>query len=371
MVNSVCISWITISMFRMLHSKAKFFSTDNILMMGAVNALVIAMPIFLAWYFLIYPGGLIGLPLFFLITATLHAVLLVQNQAGLKANITAIAETIRGISTLIFMLLPSFIHMEVSEHFYWIVWLSAYWLSIAYMVLMRASGYYFFGRAREEVNALSYRKHLGEIARYGFPFSVWMLFSDLLAYSDRWYLAASGIDKAAAADYLALADSVFRGCGFLFVPLNTSGFPVVSRLYDTGDMTATYKLIIKIVKIEVLLLFIATSMLFLFHNQVFSLLHIKSGNPQQNLTILILLVITHGTWQICAMIQKPAELRMKTGWLAAGNALGTIIAYSLLYLIIRPENVLGILLCLIAGIMSYTLFVSYLMIRFTKNLTKG
>jgi O-antigen/teichoic acid export membrane protein len=300
----------------------------------------------------------------FLFVATFHSLLLVSYQASLKARQTAIAETIRGSCTLVLMFLPVAFRWQVSETYYWNAWMTAYLLSFGFMVYCLRGNTY-FGTERQFAWD-RYRSDLLDAIRFGWPFTLWVLFSFLLAYADRWYLARSGLSINQSADYLALADSVFRGCGFLFVPLNTAGYPVISKVFDSGDMKATYKLIIKVVKTELLLLAAVIIGLLLFHTFIFNLLGISTGTLSTNIALLALLAFTHGLWQTCSMLQKPAELKMKTGWLAVGNAFGTLIVYGLFFVIVRPQQPLGIVLCLAAGILSYVCFVGVLLFRFVR-----
>jgi len=367
MINTICLSWISLSIYRMYHQKREFFKTDNLVMMALSNALILGLPLMVTWYWLIKPGGTFLWPFTFLFIAFCYQIVLVSHQAALNAKRTTIAETIRGVSTLILMILPVVLKMDVGENYFWMVWVCAYLMAFFPLLYKTGNSLMFIGKDAKILPKAVYFNHLKEVFHFGWPFVIWMFFSFLLSFADRWYIAGANLPEGKTADYLALVDSVFRGCGFLFVPLNTSGFPVISRMYDEGNMPATYKLILKVVKTELLLLLGAIILTLLFHRLIFSFLNITTLSGTTSILLLATLMLGHGMWQICGMIQKPAELKMKTIWLALANALGSGLVYALLYLVVQPKSVLGIVLCLCSGILFYCLLVGFQLYKFGKT----
>lgn len=367
MINTICLSWISLSIFRMYHQKKSFFKADNLLLLALANALLLGIPLLVIWFWLIKPGGSFYWPLLFLLLAFGYQIILVSHQAALNAKRSAMAEAVRGISTMLLMLLPVVGHFEVDENYFWKVWLVAYLLALLPLWWKGNRSWLLFGKGKHKISGVDYFTHLKEIFRFGSPFVIWMFFSFLLSFADRWYITTTNLPDKVVADYLALADAIFRGCGFLFVPLNTSGYPVISRLYDAGDTLGTFKLILKVVKTEALLLLVAMLAALAVYKVIMNSLNIDTFSHSQMILLLISLMASHGAWQICGMLQKPAEMSMKTIWLALANAIGSGIVYALLYWLVQPQSLLGIVWCLGAGILFYAMLVSWQLYRFGKK----
>jgi O-antigen/teichoic acid export membrane protein len=366
MLNTICLSWVSLSMYRMYHLRQRFFSTDNLLALALLNAILVGWPFYLIWSYWLQPGGTMVWPLLFLVIAFMYQLMLVSNQASLNARMATMSEVIRGVATIGLMLVPVVMKWQVDELYFWRVWIAAYLISGA-ALLVNGRRQRLWWRSKHHMNWSEYQESFRAVFRFGWPFTVWMLFTFLLSFADRWYIAREGWPEKQVADYLAIADSVFRGCGFLFVPLNTSGYPLVSRQFDTGDRKGTYQLIVKIVRWELLLLAMAAVIVPASITIIMPMLNITAFNQNQTMYTLFAMVLVHGIWQVGGMLQKPAEMQMKTRWLALANALGAGLVYLLLYLFVRPSSPIAVLACLAAGISSYILLVGWQLVQFGRK----
>jgi O-antigen/teichoic acid export membrane protein len=226
----------------------------------------------------------------------------------------------------------------------------------------------FFFPARQSVYAtwVIYKPMLMQVIKYGFPLTIWMFFSFLLTYADRVYISRGAFTLDIASDYIALADAISRGCGFLFIPLNISVYPVISKIFDEGDKAGTRILIVKVLKMQALLVLATAIGLVVASPIIANLLRLSSPGWLHNAMLILALLSIYALWQSCAMIQKPMELSMKTGWLAILVLLSVLLVYLLVFVVVKPQNPFALIACLATGIITYATINVWLLVKFLK-----
>lgn len=351
MVNTFSISWLTISTFRMLHSKPQFFGAQNLILLAIISASVVGIPFFVLWYFLWKSGGSLVLPILLQGLVIVYAVLLVKEQASLNAKRASAGESIRsGIQTFL-LALPYSLNLHVSENYCWCVWLLAYGCSLLFFI-RHSDDVFNFSKYRKFIfSEKDYFKQVKEVFLFGYPYCIWILFSYLMINSDRWYLLWINHDVGDTSDYLAIADTMMRGAGFLFMPLNTSAFPLIASLYDAKDYKGITSVIRRIVRLQSMLVLASVVGLLLLHGLFFTVLNISI--TYQPLQLSVLLLSVHSIWLLGYVLQKPAEMGGKTPLLSLMLFICTLVVYLCLWVFIKPLRLQHIVACLAFGVFLY------------------
>jgi O-antigen/teichoic acid export membrane protein len=351
MINVFTISWLTISMFRMLHAKKEFYKIDNLCFLALASAFLAGIPAFALWFFLLKPAGQHLLPFIFLLLISVYGVLLVSQQAALNARSAWAGEAIRSATLLALLCIPVIAGEHVSESYCWWTWIISYSSGIFYFVIKAKGGFFLSLKGKPAILQGTYKEHLVQTLRFGLPFCIWILISYLMTNADRWYLARQAIDVGEKSDYLAMADTMMRGVGFIFMPLNTSAFPLISQLHDKGDRHGVKAIMLKILGLQTLLVIGAIIGFYLLRSQFFWLLNIE--HLTSPLLVGMILLIIHAVFQVSFILQKPVEMVAKTSLLAFLLSLCALVVYLLLWIIVRPATVTGITCCLGAGMLLY------------------
>jgi O-antigen/teichoic acid export membrane protein len=247
------------------------------------------------------------------------------------------------------------VRIKATEQYYWLSWLCSYFVAFIFLF----SSY----PARPALavdpvlgeKQVTYKMILRQMVSFGLPITVWQVISFLMLNADRWYLVKFKFDSALTSDYLALSDVMMRGSGFMFSPLVSAAYPMISRIFDKGDFREVKRLILQILKWEVVILCVALLGFFILHSILFSTLNFKTRD-YSIFMIGVVLLIVHSLWQMSAMLHKVAELNLISSLMVRGILLSCLISYTALYFIIIPKTTIQVLFCFSLGILSYFIY---------------
>jgi O-antigen/teichoic acid export membrane protein len=364
LLNNFLIGWFVQSIIRFYHSYHLFFRIRNILLIAAVNFLAISTPVFFLWRSFIGIGEPVIQPILFMFINALYTILLALYQATHQAKTVAASETIRSGIIIIGLLVPFISRDSIGASFFWILWIVSCLLPAIFLFVRRQKLYQ--SRELEEgatpTNAIhTNRTAIRNVLQFGLPLSGWMFVSFLLLNADKWYLYKCGLPPQMVANYVALSDIMMRGVGFLFSPIVTSAYPVISKMFDDGRYSEVRFVMKRVVKWELVLSAAALAGFFITHRLIFALLRINDSS-KMFLWIGLLLIMVHTLWQISAMFHKIGELRLKTAQLLLALIFATALVYISYYKLVMPVSLPGVMAVFSSGFIVYFIY-SFLLFK--------
>ncbi|HSR39793.1 MAG TPA: oligosaccharide flippase family protein [Phnomibacter sp.] len=364
LLNNFLIGWFVQSIIRFYHSYHLFFRIRNILLITAANFLVISIPVFFLWRSFIGIGEPVIQPIVFMFINALYTILLALYQATHQAKTVAASETLRSSIIIIGLLAPFLSTVSIGASYFWILWIVSCLLPALFLFVRRKKLYQ--SRELKEGTAPAIAMHnsrtaIKNVLQFGLPLSGWMFVSFLLLNSDKWYLYKCGLPPQMVANYVALSDIMMRGVGFLFSPIVTSTYPVISKMFDDGRYSEVQFVMKRVVTWELLLSTAAVAGFVISHRLIFALLRINDS-PKMFLWIGLLLIVVHTLWQISAMFHKIGELRLKTAQLLLALLLATALVYIAFYKLVVPASLPGVMAVFSSGFVVYFIY-SFLLFK--------
>jgi O-antigen/teichoic acid export membrane protein len=369
--NVVTLGWFVQGITRFYHLNAAELTRIRILNITLVTSIFISAPFFLLWVNFVNLGQRLWYPVFYLIINSVYSSFSVRTQASLNARGATIAEIIRNIIVLAILGLPFIVDVRVNENYYWIGWILSNILPSAYLFIIthklskastssdadtQVSG--------QQLSSASDTHPFWELGKkmlsFGLPLSLWLLISAPVMNADRWYLSKHNLDRTVVANYLAIADMMLRGTLFLFSPLSSAAYPVLVRMFDENNRNEVKKVILKVIKWQVLMMAGAIAGFAILHKIVFLYLKIPPASERLFFILGVLLMFFHSLWSISAMLHKVAELQMRTKLLMLGNTAAAILSSLLLYVWVKPTTLIPVVLCFGSGIVLYFLYCIFL-----------
>ncbi|HET8687911.1 MAG TPA: oligosaccharide flippase family protein, partial [Methanosarcina sp.] len=291
LLNNFLIGWFVQSIIRFYHSHHLFFRIRNIMAIAAANFLFISLPVFYLWRSFIGIDEPVLQPIVFMFINALYTIFLALYQATHQAKTVATSETIRSSIIIFGLLIPLLAKTSIEASYFWMLWIVSC-LMPAFFLFARRQRLYQSRELQEgemPTNGLpSNRQALKTVLNFGIPLSGWMFVSFLLLNADKWYLYKSGLSPQLVANFVALSDIMMRGVGFLFSPIVTSAYPVISKLFDDGKYSEVRFVMKRVVRWELLLSAAAIIGFVAFHPFVFTLLRIHDSSRMYLLIGLIL-----------------------------------------------------------------------------------
>lgn len=206
-----------------------------------------------------------------------------------------------------------------------------------------------------------------EFFRFGWPLSVWLLFSQLLVYSDRIILSLFTNSDSVGA-YVATSDLIVRGIGMATFPIIMVSHPTIMRTWNAGDrskadnINRTYFFVT--VVIASLLVVITT-----IYGQSF--IGLLTGIKPPSQTTVFFLVTGAALWQIGLIAHKPLEMRDQTKQMMWMLILSSMVTISLQFILIPLFGTAGASSSFAIGALCYVLIVNIQFKRYTAKRAYG
>jgi O-antigen/teichoic acid export membrane protein len=365
-INLLSLGWLSQSLNRFYHRILSYLTIKRLLIISVANSSLIAIPFFVCWWYFMDSSGQIIWPLVLMIVNANQTTFLVCRQASLSAKQAAISETLRSGSLLLFLLILFFADGSIPVGYYWF----SYTLSgfIAFIYLYFAELRYRRHSNSEDHSEVQIDRPLLWMLRFGLPLCVWLLISFVWLYADRWYLVRMQFPASFVSDYVALADVVVRGTGLMFSPIVASAYPLISRLYDSQQLREVNKVIKRVLMYEVLIT-VGVAVCFIISARLaMSFFSIHTLSKIQFVQYGVGLIGVHALFQMSAMMHKIAEMQLKTSYLAIGGGIAAGLIYLLLYVLVKPDTIMKVLLCFSSGFIFYMLYCTFMHRKLTASI---
>lgn len=312
-INAVSSGWIAQSILRLSAgaSNKKIFG-KYALRMASITLAILFVPAFTGIYY--FSGDFL---LAFLCVACLWAILLQFivlsiSQSYFLSSKVIVSELLRtGIYLSAAVCLLSFTSIHYLYCLLFAVFIS-YAVSLAYL-------YFHIKRVPAEVShqqeeQLSFRQQASVFFKYGAPLSVWFIFAYLLTYIDKLsvhqYLSAE-----AQGNYQAVFDMLAKTITLLASPVIMSAYPLFSKFYDEGNRNLVKELLLKILKVEFVLMLLCNLLYWFIGAPLISLL-LKVPDSDEYRFLGIIIISATFFMQMGSLIQKKYELKMQSVKLA-------------------------------------------------------
>jgi O-antigen/teichoic acid export membrane protein len=263
-------------------------------------------------------GLLFGLLLWL---ATIQLVLQSLIQASFLSRQAIYAEAIRMISWLISSTLLLWIGLP---------FLPALLAALLFSYLL-CSGYLYRKVGMKLWFPMKYqvdKKLFQQLFRYGWPLSVWFLLYYMSGYVDKLYTLRK-FGPEVQGHYSALYDFTARSLILLLAPVLTAVTPLLAETFEKGQQTTIWPLLCRIMIIEAIGLVLIIGLYMTFgYKLLFAFLRIPPVETYYYNGLLFII----GTllWQLGLLLQKPLELKQKTGLLLI-SIIGSIGVQLVLY----------------------------------------
>jgi len=270
---------------------------------GIVTALIAFVTVV---FFRHYTWMLVAFPatIFFI---NMQSITVAWMQASIKPRVVAMAEVLRSLVFLCFIIVIKPGHGYNVIMVAWIGWLASYMLSLLFMLVMLKL--YPFAQ-KEDATVADIKTLFSKFAVFGFPLSLWLAGNFVLFYADRFFLLRH-LPAAMVGHYSALFDVLHKGVGFVLSPLVTAVYPLLASLYEEQKHADVKKLSRKVLRWQGLI----TATVLLGYIIAWPLLKKILLIDEEGNTFFIsgLLVLAGAAiWQMNMVLHKPFELQHRT-----------------------------------------------------------
>ena len=258
------------------------------------------------YFFKHYTWMLVAFPVTILFI-NLQSITVAWMQSAIRPKTVAIAEVLRSLVFLCFILGLRTGHGYDVIIMAWVGWLASYTVSLLFMLVIIKK----YPTAKEENKTVADTKHIfKKFSSFGFPLSLWLAATFGLFFADRFFLLRHQ-PPALVGHYSALFDVLQKGVGFVLSPLVTAVYPLLATLYEKQGHDDITKLSQKVLKWQGLL----TAVALIGYIIAWPLLKkILSIDEKENTFFISGLLILGGAaiWQMNMVLHKPFELRHRT-----------------------------------------------------------
>jgi O-antigen/teichoic acid export membrane protein len=361
--------WIWQSIIRYFNTSInkKIFARQSILLSCITQAIFI-LPVFcLVWYI----NGDVLIATFFAITlfiTSLQFSLLAISQSVFLSKKSIYFELIRSVtylSSALILLKYSGINFMYTLFTALII---SYTLSFSY--LYRQTNIKLLVESNDESGSEDLKSLFSRFIIYGWPLSLWFVFSFLISVVDKYFMLKN-ISAQAQGNYQAMFDFLSKSITVLITPVIISLFPLLTTAYQKGENKEIRKLLKTILGFEFAGLVIAIISYWTFGaNILFSL--IKTPNTPAYKLMGVFIITGTFIWQMAIVIQKRYELEFKNNFLLAMVAIAFMSQLMLYLLLGNTKNPLlypiGFMLSsvLYLCMVSFSTIKNYLL-QFSKN----
>ncbi|MFN4006255.1 MAG: hypothetical protein ACK4HE_01970 [Chitinophagaceae bacterium] len=370
-INNFTLCWLNQGINRFVFAYAQYLTIKNSILYAIASVLTLSLPIYIAWAWWVDMLYRVELPILFLLFHGIYSTVLAYTQATLRAKLAFLSEFIRSVTILFSFIFIYLANIKASNEFFWSFQILS--VILATILIAWKNGFVnsplkihlnFQGFVSKMSSDIRLRVVLRNMFNFGLPLTIWSFVSFCLLNIDRWYmLREEAINKTSLADYTALYDLIFRGVGFSFAPFVASSFPIIVRLYDSGNKIGARNTIIRVLLIQTLLLIAGIIGFYFLHDIMFELLHFDESSKSAFLYVGILLIVLIVLWQMSAMLQKPLELAFRTKHMLIMLSIAAILTTACFY-IVRPTSIENAVMCFAVGIIFYFLFTFSNLMRF-------
>lgn len=262
-------------------------------------------------FFKHYSWMLIAFPLTILFV-NLQSLALAWMQASIKPKVVAVAEIIRSLVFLSFILVLKKDQGYNLIIMAWVGWLASYALSLVFLWGM-VKRYPVSAEPGKE--AIDTRSAFTKFSAFGFPLSLFLGAHFTLFFADRFFLLKHQPPELVG-HYSALFDVLQKGIGFVLSPFITAAYPLLARLYEEHNHSDVKKLSTKILRWQLLITVLVLLGYWLCWPLLKAILHIDDAGHMFFISGF-LMIGGAAIWQINMMLHKPFELEHKTWFLLA------------------------------------------------------
>lgn len=187
---------------------------------------------------------------------------------------------------------------------------------LAFLVLMIPNWRFFIISVRTLFSNLSQNKIFGVVSEnkkyitYGWPLALWFTISSILNVSDR-YIIDLYYTKNDVGVYSSIYDLIYKGVTLLFIPILSSGYPIMTKKYNDGLKQEAFAFLKKMIVFEIAIFLVMLLVGFLLRDFFIEKI---VGIPKTKLSVGIVIPVMIGAfvWQLAMLIHKPLEFELKT-----------------------------------------------------------
>jgi|GEM_PF-6389046 len=256
------------------------------------------------WMFVAFPATIF--------IVNLQMVGIAWLQASLQPKVVAMAEVLRAVIFLSFIVFIQPNGTYGVTKMAWLGWFVSYLLSLLFLLMISKKVNHPL-HANSQPAPIESRSLASQFLRFGLPLSLWMAALYGIFFADR-FLLLQNASASSTGHYSALFDVLLKGIGFALSPLVTAVYPMMVRLYQQDDMGALKKLNDKVVKWQIGLASIAIIGYAFSWPWIKTILKIEDvGNTLFYGGFMIL--VSASIWQMNILMQKRLELQKQTSFL--------------------------------------------------------
>ncbi|MDT0620506.1 lipopolysaccharide biosynthesis protein [Croceitalea vernalis] len=305
MALSLSNGWINQAMIRFFHAdENQYYFLKDLKKLTLISALIIGSILVCLLYFKY--SGIITLIIIFLcfILGSIYTFKLVENQTVMQPKNVVFAEVLR---LSFFLGIPYLL--------YYLDW-GTFMYQLFFGILLGYTAAFLFLKSKEKTSFVSENRKktsIKEIATYGIPLSIWMVFSPTTNGVDR-YLIEYYLGAIALAQYSAVYDIVFKVFSQLSIPLNSIVQPLLMYAHNKKENKIFSKTIGK-AALYLLIIFIVIFSLFSFFKELIIVQYLGFDDREvinQLKLVFEPLIISSFIWQIGILLQKRLEVQNKT-----------------------------------------------------------
>ena len=306
---AVMTGWITQSIFRFYPStKDKSLFARHSIAIAIRTQFFFYLPIIIiVWYLKsdILLGILICMVVFMNSMQFAHIAI---AQSSFLSKKTIFSETIRSVSYILIAITFLLIYPGAFLYILFIAIFISYLLSVLYLRIQ--TRHFLLENSKEKDESLNYKKLSNQFIKYGFPLSMWIVFSYLLSYIDK-LLILQNLGPKAQGNYQAIFDLLFRGLTILISPVTISLLPLLTHAYEKSEKKEIKQLMKKILFFELGGLLVSSVLYWLFGaHLLFVILKVPDTGTYRLMGFIILV----GTfiWQMAIVIHQRFILKLKS-----------------------------------------------------------
>ena len=324
--------WQSIIRFFNVSSNKQSFARQSLLL-SAITQLIFVIPVVaIVW---LISNDLI-LALFFALTLFITSMqfsLVAISQSVFLSKKSIYFEFIRAISYISCALL--LLKFSTVNYLYALFTATLFSYGLSFYYLLKQSNKKLLLLSTEGSTTESRNDLFKRFLTYGWPLSLWFVFSFLISVVDKYFMLKT-VNAEAQGNYQALFDVLFKSITLIITPVIVTLFPLLTAAYQKGETNEIRKLLKTILGFEFAGLIVTMVLYWLFGADIlFNLIKIPDTFEYK----LMGLFVIAGTffWQMAIVIQKQYELKFKNKLLLVM----VIISFSiqpLLYILVNNSN---------------------------------
>jgi|GEM_PF-1182389 O-antigen/teichoic acid export membrane protein len=236
-------------------------------------------------------------------------VLISLAQANFLARFILISESVRTatffvLGVLLLRLWPNF----PQEALFFALNIS-YLISLILLMIRTKAGFAIAGIMKTGP-AENAEFKMGGFFGYGLPLAFWFVLSYGMTYFDKIVLAKS-IGYEAQGNYQSLFDLISKGVVYVLLPVTNALFPLFTKAFESGDKTGAFRLLKKLLFMELALVLLGAISYWPFGFKVLSWL-LKVPPSPSYATAGFLAFLGAALWQMAMLLHKPLEMQKRT-----------------------------------------------------------